>query len=182
MGTTVTGKLNKPANIFQAGESQGFGIRIGVKCRNPKTKQDEWTNYQAAIFAKSPGQIQFYQQALVEGAVVEITAEQLRVDSYDGQNGQVLSIEMLNARLGYVGTPGQQQGQQQGQHPTPQQQMAQQMRGAPQQQMQPQGYPPQQHHNGVNPQTGKPDLDDGWDDDIPFISLLGQYPKLLHCI
>jgi len=107
MSTTITGKLNKPANVFQAGESTGFSIRLGVKYRDPKTKQDEWTNYQAVIFAKAPGQVQFYQNALIEGAIVEVTAEQLKIDSFDGNNGPVLSIDMLNARLGYVFSPNQ---------------------------------------------------------------------------
>ena len=110
---SITGKLNKPARQFQAGESTGFGIRLGVKYRDPKTRQDEWTNYSAVIFAKSPNQIQFYQQVLVEGAVVSIGAEQQKVDSFDGQNGQVLSIDMLNARLTYAHNPGQQQAPQQ---------------------------------------------------------------------
>lgn len=105
MATTITGKLNKPARTFQAGDSTGFGIRIGVKCRDPKTKEDHWTNYSAVIFAKSPGQIQFYTDVLVEGAVVEVSAEQLMIDQFDGENGPVLSIEMLNTRLGYVHNP-----------------------------------------------------------------------------
>ncbi len=114
---SITGKLNKPARIFQAGESTGFGIRLGVKYRDPKTKQDEWTNYSAVIFAKSPGQIQFYTDVLVEGAIVEVSAEQLKIDQFDGDNGPILTIDMLNTRLGYVNAPqstGQQQPQNQG--------------------------------------------------------------------
>jgi single-strand DNA-binding protein len=116
MATTITGKLNKPANTFQAGESTGFGIRLGVKYRDPKTKEDAWCNYSAVIFAKSPGQIQFYQSALVEGAVIEVTAEQLKIDSFQGKDNVMLSIEMLNARLGYIHTPqgAQQAAPQQG--------------------------------------------------------------------
>ena len=102
MATTIAGKLTKAANQFQAGESKGFGIRLGVKYRDPKTKQDEWTNYSAVIFAKAPGQIQFYESALVEGSIVVVTCDQLKIDSFDGNNGPVLSIDMLNARLGYV--------------------------------------------------------------------------------
>ena len=102
MATTITGKLNKPANIFQAGESTGFGIRLGVKYRDPKTKQDDWCNYSAVIFAKSAGQIQFYTDALVAGAIVEVTAEQLKIDSFQGNESVMLTIDMLNARLGYV--------------------------------------------------------------------------------
>ena len=123
MATTVTGKLNQAARTFQAGNSTGFSIRIGVKYRDPKTKQDEWTNYQAAIFASTPAQVNFYQSALVEGSIVEVHAENLRVNSYDGQNGQVLSIDMLNARLGFVYSPqGQAPQQQQQQQQASQQQ------------------------------------------------------------
>ena len=124
MSTTITGKLNDAANQFQAGDSTGFGVRIGVKARNPKTKEDEWCNYSAAIFAKSPGQIQFYQDALVAGSVIEISCDQLLIDSYEGNSGISLSITMINARLGYVHT-GQVAGQQQ--------------QSAPQQQQAPQG-------------------------------------------
>ncbi len=191
MATTITGKLNKPANTFQAGESTGFGIRLGVKYRDPKTKQDEWCNYSAVIFAKSLGQIQFYQSALVEGSVVEVSCDQLKIDTYDGQNGQVLSIDMLNARLGYINTaqgapqnptPSQQGFQQQAPQQPAHVNQAPQIQGgfqanAPQAQQQPardangftktQGgfaQPAQQQATKVNPQ--EPSID--FDSDIPF--------------
>ena len=146
MSTTITGKLNKPANQFQAGESTGFSIRLGVKYRDPKTKQNEFTNYQAVIFAKAPAQIQFYNDVLVEGAVVEVTCEQLRIDSFEGNNGPMLSIDMLNARLGYVHSPNQQQApQQQPQRQAPQQQ--------PQQQPQYAQQPQQQQYQQQAPQA-----------------------------
>lgn len=135
MATTITGKLNKTANQFQAGESTGFSIRLGVKYRDPKTKQNEFTNYQAVIFAKAPAQIQFYNDVLVEGAVVEVTCEQLRIDSFEGNNGPMLSIDMLNARLGYVHSPNQQPAQPQRQ---PAQQQPVQQQPQPQYQQQPQ--------------------------------------------
>jgi single-strand DNA-binding protein len=158
MATTITGKLNKPANIFQAGDSTGFGVRVGVKCRDPKTKADAWANYSAVIFAKSPGQIQFYTEALTEGSVIEISAENLLVDSFDGKDGPVLTINMLNARLGYVHTgqsqaPQQQQAQggyqkqQSPQHQAAFKQQAQQQQYAPQQQS---GFAPQQGYSSDN--------------------------------
>ncbi len=143
MATTITGKLNKTANQFQAGDSTGFGIRLGVKYRDPKTKQDDWCNYSAVIFAKSPGQVQFYQQALVEGSVIEVSCEQQSIESFQGTNGPMLSINMLNARLGYVHT-----GQQAPQQRQPQQQSYQ----APAQ--------------GQPAQMREPDF--GMDSDIPF--------------
>jgi len=149
MSTTITGKLNKAANQFQAGDSTGFGIRLGVKYRDPKTKQDDWCNYSAVIFAKSPGQIQFYQNALIEGSVIEVSCEQLKIDSYDGNNGAVLSIDMLNAKLGYVHTSqAPQQQQQQQQQQAPQNNFQQQ---APQNNFQQQ--PQQQQNNGGNWQS-----------------------------
>jgi len=163
MSTTITGKLNKAASQFQAGDSTGFGVRLGVKYRDPKTKQDEWTNYSAVIFAKAPGQIQFYQNALIEGAVIEVTCEQLKIDSYDGNNGPMLSIDMLNARLGYVfsGTqqPAQQQAAPQQQQQAPQQQAPQQQQY--QQQPQQQQYAPQQSPMAQNPNNTV-------NQDIPF--------------
>lgn len=153
MSTTITGRLNKAATQFQAGDSTGFGIRLGVKYQDPKTKQDDWCNYSAVIFAKSPGQIQFYQQSLVEGSVVEVFCEKQSIEQYQGTNGLQLSINMLNARLGHVHT---------GQQPS-QQQAPQQRQQAPQQH---QGYQAQQQavHN---PQAQAMQVPN-YDEDIPF--------------
>lgn len=162
MAHTIVGKLNKNASIFQAGESTGFGIRLGVKYYDRETQQNEWTNYEAAIFAKQPNQIQFYQKALVEGSVIEVSGDALKIKSFNGQNGQQLSIEILNAKLGYAHTGQQannqqqyqQQGQQQQYNQQPQhhggfnQQPQQQSGFAPQQQPQQQGgFAPQQNQN-----------------------------------
>ena len=113
MAISVTGKLNKAANQFQAGDSTGFGVRLGVRYYDRETKQNEYTNYEAVIFAKAPAQVQFYQQALVEGSVIELSGTTQKIKSFDGQNGQVLSIEIHDAKLGFVHT-GQQAPQQQG--------------------------------------------------------------------
>ena len=168
MSTTITGKLNKPANQFQAGESTGFSIRLGVKYRDPKTKQNEFTNYQAVIFAKAPAQIQFYNDVLVEGAVVEVTCEQLKIDSFEGNNGPMLSIDMLNARIGYVHSPNQQPAQAPRQA-TQQPQYQQQPQQQPQQQQQPQyqQQPPQtlQQYNNQAPQAPQQFEDNS---DTPF--------------
>lgn len=102
MATTITGKLNKHASIFQAGESTGFGIRLGVKYFDRESKTEQWCNYEAVVFAKGASQVQFYQQALVEGAIVEISGDKQRIRQFLGQNGLNLSIEILDARLGVV--------------------------------------------------------------------------------
>jgi single-stranded DNA-binding protein len=169
MAHTIVGKLNADANTFQAGDSTGFGIRLGVKYRDPKTKQDDWTNYRAVIFAKSPGQIQFYQSALVAGSVIEVSADQLKIDSFEGQNGTMLSLEMINAKLGYVhsasnGQNAQQQAPQQQQQRPQQQQQRPQQQGGYQNQQQQQYQPQQQQQGGYQQQQQD---NDGWGD-IPF--------------
>ena len=101
---TVPFRLNENAQEFQAGEYIGFGIRTGVKYQDQKTKQDAWTNYKAAIFSKSPAQIDFYRANLIKGALVVVTAKQLMVEVYQGQNGQQNAIKMLNADIVAVKT------------------------------------------------------------------------------
>lgn len=131
MSTTITGKLNKAANQFQAGEYTGFGIRLGKQYYDRDTQQKEWINYETAIFAKSQGQIDFYSSALVEGAVIEITAPEEKISVFEGNNGPIYSIKLLNATLGYVHNPqsassGQPVQQQPAQQQQAQQQQAQQ--------------------------------------------------------
>ena len=129
MSVTITGKLNKAAHQFQAGDSTGFGIRIGVQYYDRETKQKEWTNYEAAVFAKNPGQIQFYQNALIPGAIVEISGSEQKVRTFEGNQGTVLSIEIQGARLGFVGQSAQTPQHPQQQAPRMQQQTPQQQGG-----------------------------------------------------
>lgn len=65
-----------------------------------QTKKEEWTSYSANVFAKPGDQADFYRSVLVEGSVVEITGENIKVDVYQGQNGQSITLELLNAKPG----------------------------------------------------------------------------------
>ena len=176
MATTVTFKLNKDATQFQAGDSVGFGIRGGVKFYDRQTKQDDWCNYEAVIFAKQQKQVEFYQSALVAGSIVEVTGQKQRIKQFQGNNGLSLSIELLDASIGFIGTAGAQQSQgqqQQGYQQQPQQRQQQnsyaQASGVmqrPQQQMQqPQGgyHRPSNQSQGGAPQYNTPPQD--FDDD-----------------
>lgn len=157
MATTITGKLNKPATQFQAGDSIGFGIRLGVKYFDRETKADAYTNYEAVVFAKAPAQVQFYQNALIEGAVVEVTGDKLKIRQFQGNNGLSLSIELLDAKLGFVYAP---QATQQRPVQQPQQQRQQPQQGFNQpRQAAPQGY------HGQMPQQGQQYAD--FDDQLP---------------
>ena len=160
MATSITGKLNKHATIFPAGESTGFGIRIGVKYYDRETKTEQWTNYQAVVFAKAAAQVQFYQQALVEGAIVEVSGDKQRIKQFQGQNGLLLSIEILDAKLGFVSSPQSSTSQ----APAPQQARPAQP-PAPQQSMNIQGG---YSNNAVGQRMPDPASPVYFDDDIPF--------------
>jgi len=155
MATTVTSKLNKAASQFQAGDSTGFGIRLGVKHYDRETKADAWTNYEAVVFAKAPAQVKFYQETLVEGAIVEVSGDKCKIRQFQGNNGLSLSIEILDAKLGAVYAP--QQAQQSA--PAQREQPAQPARQAP-----PQGYQGKMPQQAMQNPAGPIDFDD----DIPF--------------
>ena len=159
MATTVTFKLNKDATQFQAGESMGFGIRGGVKFYDRQTKQDDWCNYETVIFAKQQKQVEFYQSALVAGSIVEVTGQKQRIKQFQGNNGLSLSIELLDASIGFIGTAGAQQAQGQRQQQGYQQPQ--------QQQRQPQnGYA--QASGGMQRQQQQQPQAPAFDDDIPW--------------
>ena len=90
-------KLKENAREFKAGEYTGFGIRTGEK--HQEKGQDVWTNYETAIFAKSPAQIDFYRSNLVAGALVVVTADKQAVSLYEWQNGVVPAIKLINANV-----------------------------------------------------------------------------------
>lgn len=150
MAHTITGKLNKAATQFQAGESTGFGLRLGVKYYDRETKKDEFCNYEAVIFAKAPAQVKFYQDVLIEGAVVEVSGDKQKIRQFQGQSGLSLSIELLDAKLGFVHAPNQQPQQQ------PQRQAQQPQQGY--QQPMPQQMQPQQYDNYGRPIQQMPDF------------------------
>ena len=163
MATTIVGKLNKDAKQFQAGESIGFAIGIGVKYYDRESKSDAWTNYSCVIFAKQQRQIEFYQSALVAGSIVEVTGQKLAIKQFQGNNGLSLSIELLDASIGFIGTAGapQAQGQQQQLQGYQQQQQQQQQQRQPQN-----GYA--QASGGVQRQQQQQPQAPAFDDDIPW--------------
>jgi len=108
MSTTITGKLTKAATEFQAGESIGFGLRLGTQYYDRKTKQKEWTNYSCVVFAKASAQVDYYRQVLQIGSIVEVTATHEKIDVYEGSSGTSYTIELINAQIGNVFSTGDQ--------------------------------------------------------------------------
>ena len=101
MSHTVTGKLNNDANEHPNQSGVTFFVRLGEKNYNFKTKEAEWTNYEAAVFVKE-NQAQFYRDALVAGAIVTIGGKGLIVEN-DPQYGVKLHVQ--DARIEYAFNP-----------------------------------------------------------------------------
>lgn len=147
MAFTKAFKITKEPRTFQAGESTGFQLSLGSQYYDRKTKQKEWANYKAVVFAKG-NQLGFYQQALVVGTIIELSSDDLKIDNY---NPEYLSIELIDVRVGGIFTGDAPQQQQQY---APQRQPQQPMR---QPQQQPMQQAPQQQQENQD-----------WDQDIPF--------------
>ena len=123
MSITVTGKLNNAANQFEIENGKGFGVRVGVQFYNRETKQKEWTNYEAVIFAKAGDQSDFYESVLVKGSVVEVSGSGGQIKTWESTNGPVHSIAILDAKIGYVLTNDAPAPQSGGQPPQPSKQV-----------------------------------------------------------
>jgi single-strand DNA-binding protein len=165
MSHTVTSKLNNDARQHQNANGMTFFVSLGEKNYNFKTKENEYTNYDAAIFAKD-GQIAFYQSALVKGSIVTVAGSGVMIE-IDPSGQYKPKLVLQDAKIEFVHSDQQSQ---------PMQQQAPQQQYAPQQQQQPQGgFAPQgaQHSQNaayVQPQgqPQQPQNQFGQDQNIPF--------------
>ena len=166
MSHTITCKLNNDARQHQGQAGVTFFVSLGEKNYNFKTKQSEYTNYEAALFAKD-AQIDFYAKALVKGSIIEVsgTGILLEVDP-SGQYPPKLAIQ--DAKLGFVNdqlaeassqrqaAPMQQAPQQPVYGQAPQQAPQYAPQQAPQQPQQNNGYAQAQAGNNQMPNPNDP--------------------------
>ena len=157
-------ELRKAPFVKQLAESTMYAIELSEVIKDYKTGEKTYTNYKAILFAKSDAHIAHYNNTLIEGNFIVLTSDKLKIER--SECGQYIKLFMDNARLegsGYIQAQAPQHApQQQGgyQQQAPQQQTPQQ---APQQQA-----PQQPPENQGRQQAKAPDLDDGFDDSIPF--------------
>lgn len=97
MTHVVSGKLFKPAFIKNLGESTMFAIKLSEVTKDRQTGEKAYTNYEAVLFAKTQGQIDFYTQATAEGSFVVVSCEKLQIKV--SECGQYTKLSMENARL-----------------------------------------------------------------------------------
>lgn len=163
MAHTVSGELRKAPFIKpgcgQDGQSTMFAVELSEMMKDYQTGEKVYTNYKAVIFAKTQGQIDYYNSVLVEGNFIVVTAEKLKIDV--SPCGQYTKLNMENARLenaGYIAANQSQgqnnQAQQQGYAPQQQQAQGGYQQQAPQQggqQYQPAPQSAPQQQGGFNP-------------------------------
>ena len=161
MSHTVSGLIRKAPHI-QAGQNNNgnytmFCFELAEFNKGTQGKEDSYTNYSVALFAKSQGAIDFHGKAIAEGSFVVVNCDKLMVEKQTSkQDGrEFIKLKMMNASLGDFNNPNQQQvaPQQQGGYSqqAPQQQ-------APAQYHQGQGFQPQQppqQQGGYQNQPGK---------------------------
>lgn len=112
----VTGELRKATyvkdNCGKDGQSKMYILELSEVIKDYQTNEKSYTNYSAMIFASSQGQRDYYDQSLVEGNWVSLTAEKLKIDV--SECGQYIKLRMENARVentGYIQNNQQQQQQ-----------------------------------------------------------------------
>ena len=100
MAHSVTGRLNKSARQHKNQSGVTFFVTVGEKNYNHKTKQAEWTNYDAALFAKDT-QVQFYTDNLVENAIISVSGTGLLIQQ-DPSGQYEPKLILQDAKLEFV--------------------------------------------------------------------------------
>ena len=99
----ISGELRKAPYIKtgcgQDGQSTMFIVELSEVIKDRQTGENTYTNYSAAIFAKSPAQIGYYTTSLVEGNFIVVNCEKLKVDVSESNGKQYIKLQMENARL-----------------------------------------------------------------------------------
>lgn len=107
MSSPIIGTLAADATPFKAGDSTKFYCRVGSRFYNPETKQNEWSNYSFTLWANG-NQTEFYQGALLKGAIVHVSCDALVARVNQAEDGKIWPyIEGVKARLVNVWQPQQ---------------------------------------------------------------------------
>lgn len=159
MSHTVSGLIRRTPHIAEGQNNNGtytmFCFELSEFNKGTQGNDDTYTNYSVALFAKTPGAIEFHRKAIAENSFVVVSCDKLSVDKQSGNDGkEYIKLKMMNANLSGCNNPNaqapqqaqaQQSGYQQspngGYHQAPQQQFSNQ---TPAQQQQPHQAPAQQ--------------------------------------
>ena len=106
MSHTVTAKLNKAARKHDLDDGAIFFVSLGEKNFDRQQKANVWTNYDAALFANGK-QVDFYADALTEGAVIAVSGSGIIID--DSNKDYAPKLKLIDSKLEFV-SAGQQSG------------------------------------------------------------------------
>jgi len=99
----IHGELRKAPFIKtgcgQDGQSTMFIVELSEVIKDRQTGEKQYTNYSAAIFAKTAAQIGYYNTSLVEGNFIVVNCEKLKVDVNESNGKQYIKLQMEGARL-----------------------------------------------------------------------------------
>jgi len=164
MSHTISGLIRRAPHIQQGQNNNGtytmFCFELSEFNKGFSGADDSYTNYSVALFAKTPGAIEFHTKAIAEGSFVVVHCDKLLVDKQQGNDGkEYIKLKMMQASLSDFNNPNQQPQvpqQQQGGF-APQQQAPQQMQqqgGYVQQQQQQAPQQPAFNQQQPNPSGG----------------------------
>jgi len=119
MSHTLSGLIRKSPHIQQGQNNNGtytmFCFELSEFIKGTQGAEDSYTNYSVALFAKTPGAIEFHNKAIVEGAFVVVTCDKLLVDKQSSNDGrEFIKLKMMNANLDNFNNPNQGAPQQAG--------------------------------------------------------------------
>jgi len=116
MSHTLSGLIRKAPHIQQGQNNNGtytmFCFELSEFNKGTQGKEDSYTNYSVALFAKTQGAIEFHQKAIAENSFVVVSCDKLAIDKQQGNDGkEYIKLKMMNASLDNFNNPNQAQQQ-----------------------------------------------------------------------
>lgn len=113
MSHTVSGSIRKAPFVKEGQNNNGnytmFCFELSEFNKGTGGAEDSYTNYDVALFAKTPGAIDFHSKAIAEGSFVVVNCDKLKIDKQQGGNGQeYIKLKMMNASISNYSNPNQQ--------------------------------------------------------------------------
>ena len=113
MSHTVSGLIRRTPHIQQGQNTNGnytmFCFELSEFIKGTQGAEDSYTNYGVALFAKTPGAIEFHQKAIAKNAFVVVSCDKLSIDKQTGNDGrEFIKLKMMNASLDNFNNPNQQ--------------------------------------------------------------------------
>lgn len=105
----ITGQIRKTPFTKEGSNHKGgwkmYAVELSESWKDFKTQERQYTNYRATLFASSPGAIQYYDEVLVQAAIVSISSETLLVNQREHEGKVYITLEPVQPRLMFAKAP-----------------------------------------------------------------------------